>query len=292
MRSRFILRAAGMVALAALGALAAPSCVLHPHDPNPCLTEPTPLPLACGIGACSMLIDACEGGLPASCVPPMPDTVDICDGVDNDCDGLVDEGCACDTGKVHGCYLGSPATRNVGACRDGLQQCTSGMLGPCTDHVLPSAEVCDDIFDNDCDGEVNEGCPCTEGAVESCYGGPLETLFASGVCQAGAHQCVGGAWSECLGDVVPGFDIIDGVDNDCNGAVDDCPGCTSCIVGEQFDCYSGAPELVGVGICKSGVQTCVEGHWSSCEGEVVPRPETCNGLDDDCNGIIDDGLLC
>ncbi len=53
------------------------------------------------------------------------------------------------------------------------------------------------------------------------------------------------------------------------------------------------PQQDGVGICRSGSQTCtlIDGaltNCGSCQGAVAPGEETCNGLDDDCDGIVDD----
>jgi len=65
-----------------------------------------------------------------------------------------------------------------------------------------------------------------------------------------------------------------------------------CVAGETQPCYSGPPETLDEGECRSGVQTCGDdGVWSGCEGEVVPSSEVCgNELDDDCNGDIDDDI--
>src|SRR5207245_1200604 len=55
-------------------------------------------------------------------------------------------------------------------------------------------------------------------------------------------------------------------------------------------CYSGPANTMGIGTCKAGQQTCAQGVWNACIGEIVPTGEACNNEDDDCNGVVDDGL--
>lgn len=81
------------------------------------------------------------------------------DGLDNDLDGQVDEGCACEAEATQPCYDGPPNTRNQGACADGMQRCeVSGEFtswGACQGGVTPAVEDCGDGLDNDCDGLVD-----------------------------------------------------------------------------------------------------------------------------------------
>ena len=65
-----------------------------------------------------------------------------------------------------------------------------------------------------------------------------------------------------------------------------------CIAGDAVECYSGPTDTRNVGACRTGRRTCASaGTWPmACVGEVLPRPETLNGIDDDCNGSVDDGI--
>jgi len=67
-----------------------------------------------------------------------------------------------------------------------------------------------------------------------------------------------------------------------------CPAvCTS---GQTIPCYSGAGGTQGVGICKAGTQTCTNGQWGACQGEVTPVAEICgDGKDNNCDGQTDEG---
>lgn len=65
-----------------------------------------------------------------------------------------------------------------------------------------------------------------------------------------------------------------------------------CTPGQTKPCYDGLTGTNGTGACRNGLQTCTsQGVWgSTCVGEVTPATETCNGIDDNCNGQIDEGL--
>jgi hypothetical protein len=70
-----------------------------------------------------------------------------------------------------------------------------------------------------------------------------------------------------------------------------------CTPGVTRECYTGEAKTAGRGACRAGKHVCNDGMWSACEGEVVPSEETCNRLDDDCDGVVDngferDGALC
>ncbi|MCC7535226.1 MAG: hypothetical protein IT379_03390 [Deltaproteobacteria bacterium] len=232
---------------------------------------------------------------------PVASTGETCsNGLDDDHDGRVDDGCACLPGTSQPCYRGDPARIGRGACRRGTQGCEgSGEFGTwteCVGDVLPSDELCGDGIDQDCSGAADDGsCGCTPGAERACYEGPDGTRGV-GICADGSQSCVavsgGTAWGACLDAVSPRAELCgNGLDDDCNGAIDDGPGC-ACPPGETRECYAGPRAEIGVGVCRAGTQRCESGGiaWSACDGEVGPSLEVCdNGLDDDCNGVSDDG---
>ncbi|MBX3185121.1 MAG: putative metal-binding motif-containing protein [Polyangiaceae bacterium] len=126
---------------------------------------------------------------------------------------------------------------------------------------------------------------CTTGEVMECYSGPAGTAD-HGSCRQGTATCRAGVFGACEGEVHPAEEICNGLDDDCDGEVDE--GC-SCTEGNTQPCYSGSSGTQGVGPCKAGIQECqATGDWSACIGEQAPQLETCNGVDDDCNGVIDD----
>lgn len=64
-----------------------------------------------------------------------------------------------------------------------------------------------------------------------------------------------------------------------------------CNTGDERGCYTGPAGTKGVGSCQEGVQECdAQGRWGSCQGQTTPGDERCNGMDDDCDGDIDEGI--
>ncbi|HSN97554.1 MAG TPA: hypothetical protein VLS89_04615 [Candidatus Nanopelagicales bacterium] len=78
---------------------------------------------------------------------------ELCDinhqGSDDDCDGIVDEGCPCTAGQATACFMGDPSYRNTPGCFDGTQSCTeNGNWGPCFGGV----HATENCFDQDATG--------------------------------------------------------------------------------------------------------------------------------------------
>jgi len=66
----------------------------------------------------------------------------------------------------------------------------------------------------------------------------------------------------------------------------------ACTPGDFISCYTGPVGTLGVGRCRAGTRTCgSSATWGVCAGVVLPQPEIANGIDDDCDGVIDNGVF-
>ncbi len=166
----------------------------------------------CGVGT-----EICVNSTWENCDAPKPET-EVCDGIDNNCDGTIDEQCLCVHGKTEACYSGPDPTRMKGQCKDGQKVCTTGLWGECVGEVLPAAEEnCSDIIDNDCNDQINDGCICTPGEKQVCGSNV-------GECSQGEQLCnVDAEYDPCLGAIGPVAENTagcDGKDNNCDGLID------------------------------------------------------------------------
>jgi hypothetical protein len=194
---------------------------------------------------------------------------EVCNAVDDDCDGRVDEGnpgggLVCSTGMVGICASG------VTVCQDGLVVCRPDATG--------RTEVCDGV-DDDCDARIDED-ESGRALTRTCYDGPPGTEGV-GACTAGVQTCTGGEYRSCVGQVLPATEVCNGIDDNCDGAVDDGN------PGGGIACTASAP-----GICRAGTTRCVSGSIQ-CAPTIAPgtRTESCNGEDDDCDGTTDEGFM-
>lgn len=101
-----------------------------------------------------------------SCNPPADQpATEICDTLDNDLDGFVDENCVCSPGAQQACFDGPPSRATDSSCHMGTQVCVAygefSEWGSCESSgcgAVVLEETCDNGVDDDCDGLIDEGC--------------------------------------------------------------------------------------------------------------------------------------
>ncbi|MEN9333728.1 MAG: hypothetical protein RLY35_908, partial [Bacteroidota bacterium] len=203
-----------------------------------------------------------------------PGATEVCNGVDDNCDGNIDEG--------------------LDADGDGFSSC----IDDCNDAdntIYPGApELCDGI-DQNCDGNVDNGATSLLtyyiDADNDTYGfsDPATDSISCG-------QPVGYVTdnTDCNDDdaaINPGaIEICDALDNDCNGLIND---------GVATLTYYADNDLDGYGLNGSGLDSCsapagyVLDNTDCDDGDALVNPgvaEVCNGIDDNCDGNIDEGF--
>lgn len=293
------------------------ACACKGGERRPCYTGK---PGTQGKGACKAGVQICDINCQwGTCLGQTIPSAEACDGVDNDCNGRVDETFP---GINGACKVGS----RPGVCGNGKLQCKGGRKVCVGGNV--STEVCDGL-DNNCDGKVDNipdnGLPCSvPGGKGECAKGLFACRGNSKRCipQAGRTEVCDGKDNDCDGAVdesdpnqgkqctVPGLkgpcaigrnngcsrgrvvcqqltkpsaEVCDGKDNNCDGMIDN---------NINVRCYTGPANKRGIGACQEGRVSCVGGKPGPCVGSVLPKTEVCDTLDNDCDGTVDEGNVC
>lgn len=212
---------------------------------------------------CNGLVD--EG---LDCLPPcVPTGAEVCDGVDNDCNGVID-----DDDPALGDMCGQT---DMGRCEYGTYACIAGML-ECIGEVSPGMEICNGLDEN-CDGAIDEMAPC-----------PAETACVQGGCRI---ECGGGEFS-----CPPGFNCVDAADG--RYCV---PGpCINCLPGEA--CINDMCVNQCADVECAANEECRDGFCYDCHVLGCPAGQVCSAsqcIDDPCAGVdcqgrpgCEDGCSC
>ena len=236
----------------------------------------------------------CDDGNPAV----HPGAVEICDGADNDCNGIADDN-AVDAvmwfADADGDGFGDPSNE-IPACTQPFGFVPDA--SDCNDsnaNMFPGAtEICDGV-DNDCDGIVDDF------AVDAIFwfadadgdgfGDPSNAFPAC--TQPAGFVANGDDCDDSNGSIHPGgTEVCDGIDNDCDGLVDD-----NTVDGALWFADSDGD---GYGSATVSVMACVSppgyvADNSDCDDSNASRhpgaPEICDGLDSDCDAVVDQGCV-
>ncbi|MBM4291434.1 MAG: hypothetical protein FJ138_08345, partial [Deltaproteobacteria bacterium] len=245
---------------------------------------------------------ACAGGA-LVCVPTNAPNLnsELCDNRDNDLDGAVDEGIS--LAEV-ACPPDSCRAAATPSCREGV------IAQGCDVPLAETDDTCDGV-DDDCDGAEDEG--FVEGASVPCGG--------VGACDVSAPRaCVGSALVDgaACAEVLARPELCDGIDNNCDGQVDELARLTFSPDPEGEAPIDGVPAAQVGEVCRLAVGVCAEARYQlACAGGEERRvcsaltPEQlargdrdptdplalegvrdlCDGRDEDCDGVVDEDSL-
>jgi hypothetical protein len=209
--------------------------------------------------------ETCDGAIGWSACSATEPSIEICDGIDNDCNAFPDDV----EGRGDECINDN----EFGACA-GILDCVEGDESLVCKGGTPSEDVCD-YLDNDCDGGTDETYQTLYDACSEGVG--LCERFGFEICTAD------GLAVECNAEAAdPLQEVCNGLDDDCDGEADE----TWTLLGDI--CFAGQ------GVCQgAGVWVCAQdGQGAVCNAEPgPPGQETCNGVDDNCNGQVDEPWL-
>lgn len=240
----------------------------------------------------------CDDAFPGA-HPGLPE---VCDGLDNDCDGSVDEGVqrrfwpdmdgdefgAAGSVPVTACLPPADHVENDADCDD-----TNRAIHPLADEVCDAGCLeASGCVDENCDGDVLEPSECECVGTESVSCGARGFV---GVCATGTMTCMTGVFGMCS--VSPGAEACNGEDDDCDGRADEGLALRRCWVDLDRDTYApaGAATSESCGVCpvgttdrrpEAGAIDCRDDRADTYPG----APEVCDGRDQNCDAPTPGGV--
>ncbi len=201
----------------------------------------------------------------------------------------------CASGALLKCDDGNPCTADSCDPKKGCVQTPQGGTCDADGNACTAGDKCDQGKCvagtlKDCD----DGNPCTADACDKqtgkcAYKDLIQSCSDGNACTSG-DTCAkdsGGTWSCVSGKALTCNDGNPCTEDKC----DKDKGCSNAVnTNLSVSCYTGNAKTRGVGECKDGVQKCAaDGSLGKCVGDVLPKNETCDGKDNDCSGVTDEG---
>lgn len=268
---------------------------------------PSDVGTSCGasnVAPCTFGTYQCNGGM-LMCSGNVEARTEICNGVDDDCDGAVDlSGSSPPADSVGTCDARPAAPPGAtSACTAGQKACVGGVVR-CEGASGPAAGGDGCLLDADCDGALTNqpntqtdvrhcgGCghDCTSGAVHArwaCAAGSCQFVG----CDAGYVDLDANQTCETACQFRSAQEACNGIDDDCDGQVDED------VVAPSTVDVCGVSPAASTQECTTGVtRTCVNGAWQCsfptgvCNPRCAATAEVCDALDNDCDGLTNENV--